>query len=220
MFLTVFEVELPFYNKLKKKRQLVIESQNNIEDLILNMQKNNEIPKEKVKEIILILDVRNSTQLLKTSGEYAFVTMLENFQTILTKTLKLSKGNLIKIMGDEVIIFFSYSEDLFDFLKKFNEFLYRYNSNLTEKYLSINISAAATIGELIKTTTNEFLGSALNLCVRLIANAKTNEILISEELYDNLSDFLKNNFNIQKNKTELKGFGTIVFYSLNYKNVR
>ncbi len=152
----------------------------------------------------LFMDITSSTEIKYKKGFKEWILLLKNTFSLLELQNKV-KNNIIKFIGDEIMIFIPD-----DVLLSKGYSIYNYYTLLTEIYAAIDILKMLHVGkvhmrckvaihyceEVYNITFfkgyNDYYGKDIDLTARLLSKAKENKIVISESFYQKVLQDLKN----------------------------
>lgn len=151
----------------------------------------------KEHRILLFMDLRNSTALTEKMGDEQYYHFINQTYHLLSKPLIYSKGEVLKYVGDEVIVSWKYKDGIdldncIQFFIEYKKILENNKDLFLNKYSAMpefkagmhhgNI-VAAYLGDIKKQL--DFSGDVMNTTARIMDYAKNSEadILISDELF-------------------------------------
>lgn len=145
--------------------------------------------------VVCIVDIENSTRITDNLPESATAELYSVFDNTMSKIINSHGGIIVKSMGDAVMYYFKASYppskkechqailcclDMLDANAELNQ-------QLTDKALSgINYRISAVYGSVMSASKNDvhdIFGSTVNQCSKINRFAKTNGLVISEQIY-------------------------------------
>ncbi len=149
------------------------------------------------KRILLFMDLKSSTQLAEKMGDQKFYHFLNETYGLLNKPLIFSKGEILKYVGDEVIITWKHQEGValnncLNFFTEYMAVLDQNKANFIKKYgaapefragMHSGKVVTAYLGQIKKQL--DFSGDLMNTTSRImdLAKAKGYELIVSESLF-------------------------------------
>lgn len=150
--------------------------------------------------VVCIVDIENSTRITDNLPESATAELYSVFDNTMSKIIHSHGGIIVKSMGDAVMYYFKASYPpskkechqailcCLDMLDANAEL----NKQLTDKALSgINYRISAVYGSVMSASKNDvqdIFGSTVNQCSKINRFAKTNGLVISEQIYQLIKD--------------------------------
>jgi class 3 adenylate cyclase len=148
----------------------------------------------------------DSSKYFKSYGEIAGREMLQRHQDLSSTPIALNNGILVKTIGDSIMAYFQDPKEAVQSAIKIQENFKTYNEtrNLDDQiHIRIGIHFGVGIVE-----DRDIFGSVVNLAAKLVSLAGSDQIYISQEVYDMLSSLSDENFqqvNVRDIKGDLKG---------------
>lgn len=140
-----------------------------------------------MKSVILFTDIKGSTRMYEELGDAkAFALVREHFK-ILFDVIKRYDGVPIKTIGDAVMGVFTYSEQAVKAALEAQEELIKHYAQ-KDNNEKIEVKIGMHTGPAIVVTLNDrldYFGSTVNTAARIQGAALPNEVVVSEELFDN-----------------------------------
>lgn len=158
---------------------------------------------------VLFVDIRGFTPLSEGLEPEAVVSILNEYLTLTTNSIFEAGGTLDKFIGDATMAVFNSPFDLDDYLfksvyaawliAKGSEEIDRIAMERFGKHVSFGIGVNcgyAVVGNIGSKNRIDYtaIGDTVNTASRLESNAKSGEILISEDLYNQVSDRVEAEF--------------------------
>ncbi len=147
--------------------------------------------------ILLFMDLKSSTQLAERMGDQKFYHFLNDTYGLLNKPLIFSKGEILKYVGDEVIITWKHEEGValnncLNFFTEYLKVLDQHKASFMKKYgtapefragMHSGKVVTAYLGQIKKQL--DFSGDLMNTTSRImdLAKSKGYELIVSEALF-------------------------------------
>lgn len=144
-----------------------------------------ELEKRLTREIsILFTDIRGSTTFFRTHGDIAGRLMMQRHYDMLFPLIKEQEGTIVKTVGDSIMASF---DDPYKAVKAaidMQRTLSDYNSNQPSEEL-IRIRIGINFGRGIIEDSDVY-GNVVNVASKLVSIGESDQILVSESIYENL----------------------------------
>jgi len=150
---------------------------------------------ESIKKItVLFTDIVGSTKYFKTHGDQAGRLMLRRHHDTTTKIIHEFRGSVIKSLGDSIMAYFVDPKDALQSAIKIQQNYSAYNQvrNVSDQ-VHIRISVHFGYGILEE---NDIYGDVVNVTAKLTSLAEADQIYISQEVYDTVSDLQQLQFEL------------------------
>ncbi len=151
----------------------------------------------KEHRILLFMDLRNSTALTEKMGDEKYYHFINQTYQLLNKPLIYTKGEILKYVGDEVIVSWKYKDGIaldncLQFFIEYKKILEKNKDMFLKKYgvtpefkagMHHGRIVAAYLGEIKKQL--DFSGDVMNTTARIMGKAKHSDadIFLSDELF-------------------------------------
>lgn len=142
-----------------------------------------EYPRESVKKIaVLFTDIVGSSKYFKSYGDAAGRKMLRQHQELASPAVTEHGGIVVKLLGDSIMAYFSNPQEALKSAIKIQQKFAGFNQ---EKELrdQIHIRICVHFGDGI-VEDNDIFGDVVNMAAKFLPLAGGNEVLISQELYE------------------------------------
>lgn len=175
----------------------------NIVDEILDDNSKSDLGGTLSDACVLFADIRGFTAFSEKTSASELVSILNQYFTEMIDIVYEYNGTLDKIIGDELMVLFGVPNNtehdcqnavdcaitMFKRLDKFNEKLEKSHNHKLKIGVGIHYGevVAGNIGS-DKQMNYTVIGDNVNQAARFCSNASPNEIVISEDVYDNISD--------------------------------
>ena len=175
----------------------------NIVDEILDDHSKSDLGGTLSDACVLFADIRGFTAFSEKTSASELVSILNQYFTEMIDIVYEYNGTLDKIIGDELMVLFGVPNNtehdcqnavdcaitMFKRLDKFNEKLEKSHNHKLKIGVGIHYGevVAGNIGS-DKQMNYTVIGDNVNQAARFCSNASPNEIVISEDVYDNISD--------------------------------
>ena len=155
---------------------------------------------------VLFTDIVGSSKYFKSYGEIAGREMLQRHQDLSSTPIALNNGILVKTIGDSVMAYFQDPKEAVKSAIKIQQNFKTYNETIKlEDQIHIRIGIHFGVGIV---EDKDIFGSVVNLAAKLVSIAGSDQIYISQEVYDMLQNLSNENFqqvNVRDIKGDLKG---------------
>jgi class 3 adenylate cyclase len=167
------------------------------------------------KLTVLFTDLFNSTDLYSTNGDQSAVSLVMNHFDVLQDVISQERGSIVKTIGDSVMAVFPRPLYALRAFSRAQEMLKE--DETTDA--SLRLKGGVHAGDCVAVTLNDhidYFGNTVNIASRLLDHARSDEIVISDEVYTcpDLRNFLmskRRNVRIHHFDAELKGFDECTF---------
>ena len=206
----VFSFEdLSGINKVKSTFKKYVSE--NIVDELLQNENSLELGGAQNEVCVLFCDIRGFTSLSEKMKPSEVVYLLNNYFEAMIDVVFTYNGTLDKIIGDELMVLYGVpikgdndSQNAVNTAMEMFKSLEKFNSRMSEENLpKLKIGIGINYGKVVsgnigseKQMNYTVIGDAVNLAARLCSHAKSGQIVISESVYDQISN--QKNFEIQK----------------------
>ena len=200
--------DLSDINKVKTTFKKYV-SESIVDELLLN-DSSLELGGKEQEVCVLFCDIRGFTAMSEKLEPSKVVFLLNHYFEIMIRVLFKNKGTLDKIIGDELMVLFGVPEkdeqdvdnairtakEMFVVLDQFNVEMQK--KDLPEIRVGIGINYGKVISGNIGSSQQmnyTVIGDNVNLAARLCSAAKSNEVIISESVFEKLEEkqgFIKN----------------------------
>ena len=205
----VFSFEdLSGINKIKSTFKKYVSE--NIVDELLQNENSLELGGAQNEVCVLFCDIRGFTSLSEKMKPAEVVYLLNNYFEAMIDVVFSHNGTLDKIIGDELMVLYGVplkgdndsqnavntAMEMFKSLEKFNRQMSE--ENLPELKIGIGINFGKVVSGNIgseKQMNYTVIGDAVNLAARLCSHAKSGQVVISESVYNQISN--QNSFETQ-----------------------
>ena len=144
-----------------------------------------ELEKRLTREIaILFTDIRGSTTFFRTHGDIAGRLMMQRHYDMLFPLIKQHEGTIVKTVGDSIMASFDDPYNAVQAAIEMQRELSNYNSNLPSEEL-IRIRIGVNFGKGIIEDSDVY-GNVVNVASKLISMGESDQILVSESIYEKL----------------------------------
>jgi class 3 adenylate cyclase len=158
------------------------------------------------KIAVLFTDIVGSSKYFKSYGDIAGREMLQRHQDLSSEAITQNNGVLVKTIGDSVMAYFQDPMAAVNSALKIQENFKTYNNTQkTEDQIHIRIGIHFGVGIV---EDKDIFGSVVNLAAKLVSIAGSDQIFISDEVYNRIPDASSENFNlvhVRDIKGDLKG---------------
>jgi len=155
---------------------------------------------------VLFTDIVGSSKYFKSYGEIAGREMLQRHQDLSSTPIASNNGILVKTIGDSVMAYFQNPKEAVKSAIKIQQNFKTYNETIKlEDQIHIRIGIHFGVGIV---EDKDIFGSVVNLAAKLVSLAGSDQIYISQEVYDMLQNLSNENFqqvNVRDIKGDLKG---------------
>lgn len=149
---------------------------------------------ETSSKAVVFVDLSSSTSLFERMGDLAATKIVRYVTTGIAVHLKKFNGRIIKFLGDGVMAIFDHPENAVDACVQLHDVL---NRNLTGKNQgfsrgNIALRVGIDYGPLVEVADDAY-GDIVNVASRVMSMAKPDEMMLTAEVYNNISESLKKN---------------------------
>jgi adenylate cyclase len=134
-------------------------------------------------QTVLFADISRSSRLYEVLGDEAAKTIIENCLTRLTEIVQQHEGQVIKVIGDEIMAIFPQVDKTVRAACKMQENITQYAAT---NDLQLGLRIGLNFGSVI-TENDDIFGGTVNAAARIVAFAKSGQILTSQETVQALS---------------------------------
>ncbi|MBW2553554.1 MAG: adenylate/guanylate cyclase domain-containing protein, partial [Deltaproteobacteria bacterium] len=161
-------------------------SASNADELIKRVEElDDELEKRLTREIaILFTDIRGSTTFFRTHGDIAGRLMMQRHYDMLFPLIKQHEGTIVKTVGDSIMASFDDPYNAVQAAIAMQRELSNYNSNLPSEEL-IRIRIGVNFGRGIIEDSDVY-GNVVNVASKLVSIGESDQILVSESIYEKL----------------------------------
>jgi adenylate cyclase len=138
-------------------------------------------------QTVLFADISRSSRLYEVLGDEAAKAIVEHCLTRLTEIVQQHEGQVIKVMGDEIMALFSHADRTVQAACQMQENITQY---ATANDLQLGLRIGLNFGPII-TENDDIFGMTVNAAARMVAFAKSGQILTSKETVQALSSSLQ-----------------------------
>ncbi|MDY7036050.1 MAG: adenylate/guanylate cyclase domain-containing protein, partial [Thermodesulfobacteriota bacterium] len=138
------------------------------------------------KMAVLFTDIVGSTEYFKAHGDRAGREMLQRHQDIASNSIFEHSGFLVKTLGDSVLAYFLDPKEAVKSAIKIQQKSISYNKE-KEPESRIHIKIGIHVGEGI-VEEQDIFGNVVNLAAKIVPLAGSDQIYVSEEVYDMVRD--------------------------------
>jgi adenylate cyclase len=138
-------------------------------------------------QTVLFADISRSSRLYEVLGDEAAKTIVEHCLTRLTEIVQQHEGQVIKVIGDEIMALFSHADRTVQAACQMQENIIQY---ATANDLQLGLRIGLNFGPII-TENDDIFGMTVNAAARMVAFAKSGQILTSKETVQALSSSLQ-----------------------------
>ncbi len=202
-----FIIEKYVLERIKRKHTLDVFKKYVAPEVVDNLSKSGDfelhLGGEKRDVAVLFVDIRGFTPLSEGLQPETVVAILNEYLALTTKSILDHKGTLDKFVGDATMAVFNAPFDQEDYIyeavaaawdmkagsKELGERLYREYGKTVGFGVGVNCGVAV-VGNIGCDFRMDYtaIGDTVNTAARLEANAKTEQILISEDVYEKIKD--------------------------------
>jgi adenylate cyclase len=150
----------------------------------------NKMDKDNKNLVILFADISESTLLYDRMGDIAATNMIKKCLSLMEEIVQLQLGDVINAVGDTVNCIFWDATSAVMAAKRMNEAIEDYIINNTDGRIPINLHIGIHSG-LVQKEGNKLFGDTVNMLAKVTQIAKAREILITESVFNDLEDTLK-----------------------------
>ncbi len=161
-------------------------STSNADALIKRVEElDDELEKKLTREVsILFTDIRGSTTFFRTHGDIAGRIMMQRHYDMLFPLIKQNKGTIVKTVGDSIMASFDDSHNAVKAAIEMQRKLSSYNANLPNED-PIRIRIGINFGKGIIEDSDVY-GNVVNIASKLVSIGESEQILVSESIYEKL----------------------------------
>lgn len=146
-----------------------------------------EYPKDSIEMmVVLFTDIVGSTPYFKTHGNLAGREMLQIHQDLASKPIFEHGGVLVKTLGDSVMAYFIEPREAVKSAIKIQQQFKVYNEKKPDEN-QIHIRIGIHFGEAI-IEEKDIFGDAVNMAAKVVQVTESDQIFLSQELYDLVKD--------------------------------
>lgn len=138
-------------------------------------------------QTVLFADISRSSRLYEMLGDEAAKIIVENCLTRLTEIVKQYQGQVVKVIGDEIMAIFPHADKTVLAACHMQE-------NITQHAAANNLQLGLRIGlnfGPVITEHDDIFGTTVNAAARMVAFAKSGQIITSQETVQALSSTLQ-----------------------------
>ncbi len=154
---------------------------------------------------ILFADISGSTSLYETLGDEAAHSIIGECLSMLTITVRLHDGKIVKTMGDGIMCSFNDAADAADTAIAMNQVIDQIADRKTNRHIVPDIRIGFHTGPVLLDE-NDIFGDTVNVAARMASLAKPRQIATTKPTVDSLPDFLKEKAGFF-DRTTIKGKG-------------
>ena len=162
---------------------------------------------------ILFTDLKGSTALYDRAGDVFAYNLIQEHFKVLIDAVRKNSGAIVKTMGDAVMATFSEPHDGIQAAVDMMKAMRGLNSGLREDGYELGLKIGLHEGPAL-TINNEgrldYFGQTVNIASRVQGLAQSNEIWITDSVYDSLKSneiLMSNNYRPERHSVSLKGIG-------------
>ncbi|KPJ61925.1 MAG: hypothetical protein AMJ42_00570 [Deltaproteobacteria bacterium DG_8] len=161
-------------------------SNSDADELIKRVEElDEELQKKLAREItILFSDIKGSTAFFKTHGDIAGRLMMQRHYDMFSPIIKQQEGSIVKTIGDSIMASFNDPYKAAKAAIEMQRKLSEYNANLPKEDL-IRIRIGINFGKGI-IEDNDIYGNVVNEASKLASIGESEQILVSESIYEKL----------------------------------
>ena len=138
------------------------------------------------KIAVLFTDVVGSSKYFKSYGDIAGREMLQRHQDLSAEVITINNGIMVKTIGDSVMAYFKDPKEAVHSAIKIQENFKIYNeTKKLENQIHIRIGVHFGVGIV---EDKDIFGSVVNLAAKLVSIAGSDQIFISDEVYNRIPD--------------------------------
>jgi len=146
-----------------------------------------EYPKDSFQKMaVLFTDIVGSTAYFKYYGNLAGRKMLQAHQDLVSKTIAEHSGIFVKTLGDSVMAYFINPREAVKSAIKIQQKFSAYNDKKAREK-QIHIRIGIHFGDAI-VEEKDIFGNAVNIAAKVVQVAESDQIFLSQELYDLIKD--------------------------------
>ncbi|WP_404784062.1 adenylate/guanylate cyclase domain-containing protein [Altericista sp. CCNU0014] len=138
-------------------------------------------------QTVLFADISRSSRLYEVLGDEAAKTIVESCLTRLTAIVQQHQGQTIKVIGDEIMALFPYADKTVQAACHMQEDITQYAA---ANDLQLGLRIGLNFGPII-TENEDIFGTTVNAAARMVAFAKSGQIITSQETVQALSSALQ-----------------------------
>jgi adenylate cyclase len=138
-------------------------------------------------QTVLFADISRSSRLYEVLGDEAAKTIIENCLTRLTQIVQQHEGQVIKVIGDEIMAIFPHADGTVQAACHMQENITHYAATNS---LQLGLRIGLNFGPVI-TEHDDIFGTTVNAAARIVAFAKSGQIMTSKETVQALSSALQ-----------------------------
>lgn len=138
-------------------------------------------------QTVLFADISRSSRLYEVLGDEVAKTIIEHCLTRLTEIVQQHEGQVIKVIGDEIMAVFPHADKTVQAACQMQENITHYAAT---NGLQMGLRIGLNFGPVI-TEHDDIFGSTVNAAARMVAFAKSGQIMTSKETVQALSSLLQ-----------------------------
>lgn len=138
-------------------------------------------------QTVLFADISRSSRLYEELGDEAAKIIIENCLTRLTEVVQQHKGQVIKVIGDEIMALFPHADNTVQAACHMQENITQYAA---ANNLLLGLRIGLNFGPVISEN-DDIFGTTVNAAARMVAFAKAGDIITSQETVQALSPALQ-----------------------------
>jgi adenylate cyclase len=138
-------------------------------------------------QTVLFADISRSSRLYEVLGDEAAKAIIEHCLTCLTEIVEQHKGQVIKVIGDEIMAIFPYADQTVQAACQMQQRITQY---AIAHNLQMGLKIGLNFGPVI-TENDDIFGTTVNTAARIVAFAKSGQIMTSQETVQALSSSLQ-----------------------------
>jgi len=167
--------------------------------------------------VILFADISESTLLYDRMGDITATKMIKKCHSLMEEIAQLQLGDVINAVGDKANCIFWDAASAVLAAKGMNEAIDDYIMNSTDGRIPINLHIGIHSGPVQKEG-NKLFGDTINVVARVTQIAKPREILITEPVFNDLEDTLKQLAQITKRLKIKDKNSPLYLYEFNWED--
>jgi class 3 adenylate cyclase len=138
-------------------------------------------------QTVLFADISRSSRLYEVLGDEVAKAIIEHCLTRLTEIVQQHEGKVIKVIGDEIMAVFPHADTTVHAACQMQENITHYAAT---NGLQVGLRIGLNFGPII-TEHDDIFGSTVNAAARMVAFAKSGQIMTSKETVQALSPLLQ-----------------------------
>ena len=167
--------------------------------------------------VVLTADIAESTHLYDRMGDVTATTLIKKCLSLIQKIAQRQMGDVINTTGDRANCIFWDVTSAVLAAKNMNEAIENYINNDIDDRMPINLHIGIHSGPVQKEG-NKLFGDTINMVARVTQIAKPREILITEPVFNDLEDTLKQLAQITKRLKIKDKNSPLYLYEFNWEN--